>query len=49
MAKSDFLVEVTFKGPLSGMSQFLKTKSSSKVMKNEFYLNFKALFVPKIF
>ena len=49
MAKSDFLVEVTFKGPLSGMSQFLETESPSKLMKNEFYFNFKALFVPKIF
>ena len=38
-----------FKGALSGLRQFLTTKSPLKIMKNAFYFTSKALFVLKIF
>ena len=38
-----------FKGPLSGLRQFLTTRSPLKMMKNAFYYVLKALFVLKIF
>ena len=38
-----------FKGALSGLRQFLATKSSLKMNKNAFYSNLKAPFVFKIF
>ena len=37
------------KGTISGLRQFLTTKSSLKIMKNAFYFTSKALFVLKIF
>ena len=37
------------KGPLSGLRQFLVTKSPLKIMKNIFYFMLKALFVLEIF
>ena len=36
-----------FTGELSGLSQFLATKSSLKMIKNDFYFTLKALFVLK--
>ena len=39
----------SFKGTLSGLSQFLATESPLKMMKNAFYFTSKALFVLKIF
>ena len=39
---------VTVKGALSGLRQFLSTKSPLKLMKNAFYFTSKALFVLKI-
>ena len=38
-----------FKGPLSGLRQFLKTENPLKLMKNDFYLILKALLLLKIF
>ena len=38
-----------FKGSLSGLRQFLATKSPLKMMKNAFHFTLKALFVLKIF
>ena len=38
-----------FKGALSGLREFLTTKSPLKIMKNAFYFTSKALFVLKIF
>ena len=41
--------EVSIKGGLSGLRQFLATESPLKMMKNAFYFTSKALFVLKIF
>ena len=38
-----------FKGALSGLKQFWATKGPLKMLKNAFYVIFKALFVFKIF
>ena len=38
-----------FKGKLSGLRQFLATKSTFKMMKNAFYFTSKALIILKIF
>ena len=38
-----------FKGPVSGLRQFLATESPFKMMKNAFYFTLKALFILKIF
>ena len=46
---SNKLYFVTFKGALSGLRQFLGTKSTFKMMKKAFYFTLKALFVLKIF
>ena len=40
---------INFKGALSGLRQFLATKSPLKMMKNAVYFTSKALFVLKIF
>ena len=42
-------MDITFKGPFSGMRQFLTIESPLKTMKNAFYFMLKALFVLKIF
>ena len=42
-------MDLTIKGALSGLRQFLTTESPLKVMKNAFYSTSKALFVLKIF
>ena len=46
--QKQFFSEKTFKGLLSAMIQFLATESISKLTKNAFYFNLKALFVLKI-
>ena len=39
---------VAFKGPLSGLGQFLATKSPLKMMENDIHFTLNALFVLKI-
>ena len=41
--------ESQFKGTLSGLGQFMATKSALTMMKNAFNLALKAIFVLKIF
>ena len=43
------MIEICFKGALSGVRQFLTTESSLKMIKNALYFTSKALFVLKIF
>ena len=38
-----------FKGPLSGLKQFLANESPLEMMKNAFYLSLRALLVLKLF
>ena len=45
----DYYGMISFKGALSGLRQFLETKSPLKMMKNAFYFTSKARFVFKIF
>ena len=49
MTKNSFVVEVTFKGTLLGLRQYLANENSLKMMKNAFYFTLKALFVLNIF
>ena len=43
------MLDVAFKGTLSGLRQFFATESPLKMMKNTFYFTSKALFILKIF
>ena len=43
------IIKIYMKGALSGLRQFLATKSPLKMMKNAFYLTSKVLFVLKMF
>ena len=44
-----FYVQVSIKGTLLSLSQYLANESSLKIMENAFYFTLKALFVLKIF
>ena len=46
---STFTAKVLFKGPLSGLKQYLANKNPVKMMKNTFYLTLMAVLVLKIF
>ena len=43
------LLKINLKGAISGLRQFLATKSPLKIMKNAFYFTTKALFVLNIY
>ena len=44
-----FYVQVSIKGTLLSLSQYLANESSLKIMENAFFFTLKALFVLKIF
>ena len=49
LGQSHTVKNITVKGALSGLRQFLAPGSSLKAVKNAFYFTLKALFVLKIF
>ena len=49
MIKSELTEHYIFKGPLSGLRQFLTTEKPLKIIKNNFDFMLNTLFVPKIF